>query len=209
MLGRPARGTAWFSTPRRGVDCILLARVRGGRLATESPRRWRPRPRLGVRRLYSSATRTPCVAQYCTKGARHEAMLSRHAAAPISARHARDVWFEGALTWRCGVAARPAVGDDSLEFPAIDGANLGVMRGSVCARAVASAPSPSLQTWWAQHHAYTELCEKRPRHASADAEHPRSRAHAFWGCAPTRTIAPGVTEVLAYGTAVVVEAQRG
>ena len=92
--------------------------------------------------------------------------------------------------------------------------NLGVMRGIVVrSRSIVGTIGASLQTLVGGNITlYTELCEK----ARADAfrlmlEHAaESGANAILGMRyDANEVAPGVTEVLAYGTAVVVEAHRG
>ena len=91
--------------------------------------------------------------------------------------------------------------------------NLGVMRGIVVrSRSIVGTIGASLQTLVGGNITlYTELCEN----ARADAfrlmlEHAAaSGANAILGMRyDANEVAPGVTEVLAYGTAVVVEAQR-
>jgi uncharacterized protein YbjQ (UPF0145 family) len=92
--------------------------------------------------------------------------------------------------------------------------NLGVMRGIVVrSRSIVGSLGASLQTLIGGNITlYTELCEK----ARADAfelllEHAAaSGANAIVGMRyDANEVAPGVTEVLAYGTAVVVETARG
>src|SRR5260221_10325322 len=91
--------------------------------------------------------------------------------------------------------------------------NLGVMRGIVVrSRSIVGTLGASLQTLVGGNITlYTELCEK----ARADAfslmlEHAaESGANAIVGMRyDANEVAPGVTEVLAYGTAVVVEAVK-
>ena len=91
--------------------------------------------------------------------------------------------------------------------------NLGVKRGIIVrSRSIVGSFGASLQTLIGGNITlYTELCEK----AREDAfvlllEHAaESGANAIVGVRyDANEIAPGVTEVLAYGTAVVVEAQR-
>ena len=91
--------------------------------------------------------------------------------------------------------------------------NLGVMRGIVVrSRSIVGTIGASLQTLVGGNITlYTELCEN----ARADAfrlmlEHAaESGANAILGMRyDANEVAPGVTEVLAYGTAVVVEAHR-
>lgn len=91
--------------------------------------------------------------------------------------------------------------------------NLGVMRGIVVrSRSIVGTIGASLQTLVGGNITlYTELCEN----ARADAfrlmlEHAAaSGANAILGMRyDANEVAPGVTEVLAYGTAVVVEAHR-
>jgi uncharacterized protein YbjQ (UPF0145 family) len=92
--------------------------------------------------------------------------------------------------------------------------NLGVMRGIVVrSRSIVGSLGASLQTLIGGNITlYTELCEK----ARADAfelllEHAAaSGANAIVGMRyDANEVAPGVTEVLAYGTAVVVERAAG
>ena len=92
--------------------------------------------------------------------------------------------------------------------------NLGVMRGIVVrSRSIVGTIGASLQTLVGGNITlYSELCEN----ARADAfrlmlEHAaESGANAILGMRyDANEVAPGVTEVLAYGTAVVVETQRG
>lgn len=91
--------------------------------------------------------------------------------------------------------------------------NLGVMRGIVVrSRSIVGTIGASLQTLVGGNITlYTELCEK----ARGDAfrlmlEHAAaSGANAIVGMRyDANEVAPGVTEVLAYGTAVIVEADR-
>ena len=91
--------------------------------------------------------------------------------------------------------------------------NLGVMRGIVVrSRSIVGTLGASLQTLVGGNITlYTELCEK----ARSDAfqlmlEHAaQSGANAILGMRyDANEVAPGVTEVLAYGTAVVVEADK-
>ena len=91
--------------------------------------------------------------------------------------------------------------------------NLGVMRGIVVrSRSIVGTLGASLQTLVGGNITlYTELCEK----ARADAfqlmlEHAaQSGANAILGMRyDANEVAPGVTEVLAYGTAVLVEADK-
>ena len=92
--------------------------------------------------------------------------------------------------------------------------NLGIMRGIVVrSRSIVGTLGASLQTLIGGNITlYTELCEK----ARADAfqlmlEHAaQSGANAILGMRyDANEVAPGVTEVLAYGTAVLVEADKG
>jgi uncharacterized protein YbjQ (UPF0145 family) len=92
--------------------------------------------------------------------------------------------------------------------------NLGVMRGIVVrSRSIVGTLGASLQTLVGGNITlYTELCEK----ARSDAfqlmlEHAaQSGANAILGMRyDANEVAPGVTEVLAYGTAVVVEVDKG
>ena len=91
--------------------------------------------------------------------------------------------------------------------------NLGIMRGIVVrSRSIVGTIGASLQTLVGGNITlYTELCEK----ARGDAfrlllEHAaESGANAIVGMRyDANEVAPGVTEVLAYGTAVFVEAER-
>ena len=91
--------------------------------------------------------------------------------------------------------------------------NLGIMRGIVVrSRSIVGTLGASLQTLVGGNITlYTELCEK----ARGDAfrlllEHAaESGANAIVGMRyDANEVAPGVTEVLAYGTAVFVEAER-
>ena len=91
--------------------------------------------------------------------------------------------------------------------------NLGVVRGIVVrSRSIVGTLGASLQTLIGGNITlYTELCEK----ARADAfqlmlEHAaQSGANAILGMRyDANEVAPGVTEVLAYGTAVLVEADK-
>ena len=92
--------------------------------------------------------------------------------------------------------------------------NIGVVRGIVVrSRSIVGTIGASLQTLVGGNISlYTELCEK----ARADAfalmlDHAaESGANALIGVRyDANEVAPGVTEVLAYGTAVVVEPARG
>jgi uncharacterized protein YbjQ (UPF0145 family) len=92
--------------------------------------------------------------------------------------------------------------------------NLGVMRGIVVrSRSIVGTLGASLQTLVGGNITlYTELCEK----ARSDAfrlmlDHAaESGANAILGMRyDANEVAPGVTEVLAYGTAVVVELDKG
>jgi uncharacterized protein YbjQ (UPF0145 family) len=92
--------------------------------------------------------------------------------------------------------------------------NLGVMRGIVVrSRSIVGTLGASLQTLIGGNITlYTELCEK----ARSDAfqlmlDHAaQSGANAILGMRyDANEVAPGVTEVLAYGTAVLVEASKG
>ena len=92
--------------------------------------------------------------------------------------------------------------------------NLGVMRGIVVrSRSIVGTLGASLQTLVGGNITlYTELCEK----ARADAfrlmlDHAaESGANAILGMRyDANEVAPGVTEVLAYGTAVLVEVDKG
>jgi uncharacterized protein YbjQ (UPF0145 family) len=92
--------------------------------------------------------------------------------------------------------------------------NLGVMRGIVVrSRSIVGTLGASLQTLVGGNITlYTELCEK----ARSDAfrlmlDHAaESGANAVVGMRyDANEVAPGVTEVLAYGTAVVVEVDKG
>jgi uncharacterized protein YbjQ (UPF0145 family) len=92
--------------------------------------------------------------------------------------------------------------------------NLGVMRGIVVrSRSIVGTLGASLQTLIGGNITlYTELCEK----ARSDAfqlmlgHAAQSGANAILGMRyDANEVAPGVTEVLAYGTAVFVEADKG